>query len=84
MVKLNLGLTRAEKKAQRLKEQREEQRIWECKASRWHLHFAILPIYLGKGDWRWLEFVERKLNHTKVDWFSDIYPVWDYRAARKK
>lgn len=33
-----------------------------CRAElEWHKHFAILPVKIAAGDWRYFETVERKV-----------------------
>jgi len=37
-------------------------RIRYGRLTNWHRHFALFPVEVAQGEWRWLEAVERKLT----------------------
>ena len=44
----------------------------------WHPYFALLPWPVGKGDCRWLEYIERRGRYTE-NWAGGGWD-WEYRA----
>jgi hypothetical protein len=44
----------------------------------WHRIFAILPRKIGPGEYRWLEFVERR--DIGITGNGSFFAIWEYRA----
>lgn len=73
-MKLNCGLSRAEKQALYDKDLKRR----KAAMAEWHDYFAWLPVRVGHKDCRWLETVERR--GTFVFEFMGEYWNLEYRA----
>lgn len=51
--------------------------------SEWHRFFALLPYEVQPGDWRWLEFIERRGRRYGDGFFVRRFWVWEFRARSK-
>lgn len=51
----------------------------------WHSYFTWWPTRIGKGDCRWLEYIERKGTYHENHYYgSSTWWTWEYREKQPR
>ena len=59
----------------------ESNNDYQDRVTTWHRWFAWYPVFIGTGDTRWLETVERRRSYCSA--YSGDGP-WYYRALNQE